>query len=609
MPEQALFQVACVVVLGVGAQWLAARIGLPSILLLLTFGFIAGPVTGLLQFNPQFDEVLFPFVSLAVALILYEGGLTLKLAELRGAGRVVTYLCSIGALLTWAVSTAAAYLIFDELSLGVAALLGAILVVTGPTVIGPLLHHIRPTGPVGPILKWEGIAVDPLGATLAVLVFEVIASGRSPDVAAAHVALSLLRTIMIGGGLGVAAAYLLALLLQRYWIPDFLQNSVSLMFVIAAFAGANALQDESGLLTVTVMGFVLANQKLADVRHIVEFKENLRVLLISALFILLAARLDPANLKQVGVGGAVFVALLIFIGRPLAVWVATVRSGLAQRERHFLAWMAPRGIVAAAVSSLFALRLEDAGHSGAHLLVPIVFLVIIGTVGIYGLTAPLVARRLGVAVPNPQGVILVGAPAWTRALAVVLRDKGFPVLLVDNNRYHAAAARMEGLPTYSGSILADYAIDEINLGGIGRLLAVTPNDWVNALAVQRFTRILGSAHCYQLPPRADPQDKPATYKHLHGRWLFGEGVTYSELARRFGEGHTIKATRLSESFDYAAFTSRYGPTAVPMFVITESGRLSVITAGQPLLPVAGQTLISLVKDQPAPAAPPPADDA
>jgi len=408
--------------------------------------------------------------------------------------------------------------------------------------------------------------------------------------------LAVVNTVVLGGGLGLIAAGLLTLLIYRYWIPDFLQSAVSLMLVVAVFTGANLLQPESGLLAVTVMGITLANQRLADVKHIVEFKENLRVLLISALFILLAARLRPGDLGGIGAGGLLFVALLVVVGRPLAAFASTFKSRLSRNERLVLAWMAPRGIVAAAVASVFEPRLEQVGYRDAHLLVPITFLVIIGTVAIYGLTSPLVARRLGVADANPQGVLLVGAHGWVRALASVLQTKGFRVLLVDSNRAHVAAARMAGLPTYAGSILAEYAIAEMSLGGLGRILAVTPNDWVNTLAVQRFRSVFGRAECYQLPPQDESRGKQRLHKHLHGRWLFAEGVTDVVLEQRFAAGATIKATPLSAEFDYAAFQSLYGESAVPMLVITEGGRLNVIAADQTPKPLPGQTVISLVQE-------------
>jgi len=593
--ERTLMQLAAVVVLGISAQWLAWRIRLPSILLLLFLGFLSGPVTGLIEPDVLFGELLFPLVSISVALILYEGGLTLRLRDLPAIGGVVRNLVTVGALLTWGMAALAAHWVLG-LRPGVAVLLGAILVVTGPTVIGPMLRHIRPTGPVNPALMWEGIVIDPIGALLAVLVFEVLLAGGL-QAAWGHVLRAVFKTVLVGGGLGVLAALLLAGLLHRRWIPDFLQNAVSLMLVVGSFAAANAIQSESGLLGVTVMGIALANQKWTDVQDIAEFKENLRVLLISCLFILLSARLRLEDLIQVGWGGAVFIAVLVVVARPVAVAVCTFGSRLKLRERVFLAWMAPRGIVAAAVSSLFALRLEETAlvaTGEARLLVSATFCAIVGTVAVYGLTAPWVARRLGVAVPDPQGVLFVGAPAWTRAVAELLYKRGFPVLLVDTNRENTAAARMAGLPVYTGSVLAEHALDALNLGGLGRLLAVTPNEWVNVLAVQRFERVFGRGDCYQLPSHREARHNRESHRHLGGRPLFAKDVTYASLVQSFATGSLVKATKLSAEFNYEAFQTRYGEDAVLLFVITASGKLQVVTAQARATPAPGQTVVALV---------------
>ncbi len=595
MSESALTALAGIVLLGVGAQWLAARLGLPSILLLLVVGFFAGPVTGFLHPDELFEELLFPLVSLSVALILYEGGLTLKLSDLPRVGGVVRNLVSFGAIATWLIAAVAARLIFG-LDVRLAVLLGAILVVTGPTVIGPLLRHIRPQGNVGSVLMWEGIVIDPIGAVLAVLVFEVIGHGEAAFDSAQLVVLAIAKTLVFGGGLGILGGVVLAQLIKRYLIPDFLQNAVSFMFVLGAFLGANLLQHEAGLLAVTVMGIYLANQKQADVRHIVEFKENLRVLLISSLFVILAARLQPAALTNVMWRGLLFVAVLVLIARPLSVWISTIGSKFTRAERLFIMWLAPRGIVAAAIASLFALRLEHAGYADAGQLVPITFIVIIGTVAIYGLTSPLVARCLGVASVNPQGVLFVGAQPWVRAAAAMLKDKGFRVLLVDTNRQNVTAARMANLDTYSGSVLAEYAIEEMRLGGIGRLLAVTQNDWVNALASQRFTPVLGRQNCYQIRPYEDKQGKESEHKHLHGRWLFGENVSTLDLARRHAVGAVVKATPLTEEFDFAAYRSMHGDRAIPLFAITENKKLIVLSEDDETTLAPGHTVISLVTE-------------
>lgn len=591
MADSLIFELTGIIVLGLLAQWIAWRISLPAILLLLLFGVIAGPISGWLHPDAVFGGLLEPIVSLSVALILYEGGLTLKLTELPKVGRSVLSLVTVGAAITWAITAMAAiWLLQVQLSTGI--LIGALLIVTGPTVVTPLLRHIRPTGVVGPLLRWEGIIIDPIGALATVLVFEAIVAHQGTSVA---VPVAVLKTIFIGGGLGLLAAGVLALSLRRFWIPDFLQNPISLMLVVGVFTASNALQHESGLFAVTVMGFAVANQKWVNVEHIIEFKETLGVLLISFLFVVLAARLDLDGLAALAWQGSLFVLVLILVARPLCVLVATFGASLTLRQKCFLSWMAPRGIVAAAIASVFALRLEAAGHADAQVLVSTTFMAIIGTVAVYGLTSPFVARKLGVAESDPQGILFVGAQSWVRAIALAIQREGFAVQLVDTNWDDVQTARMAGLPTYAGSILAEHTEDAVELGGIGRLVAVTPNDWVNVLAVQRLGRTFGKAGCFQIPPRQTEKQRQG-HRHLHGRWLFGEGISHAKLDRKMALGYTVKVNRLSEKFDYDAFRARYGEAAVALFVISEQRRLNVLTSEEPYAPKVGDTLISLVKE-------------
>ncbi len=587
-----MLTLAAIVVLGIAGQWLAWRLRLPSILMLLLFGFIAGPLTGVLDPDHLLGDLLFPVVSLAVALVLFEGGLSLKFSELRGMGSALRNLLTVGALVTWGLSTAAAHWL-GGLSLQLATLLGAILVVTGPTVIGPLLRHVRPSGRVGPLLKWEGIVIDPIGAVMAVLVFEVIQASQIGE-AATLVAWSLAKTIVAGGLAGLVGAGLLVWLIRRYWVPDYLQSSTALMLALASFAISNEIQHESGLLAVTVMGVALANQRSVTIYHIVEFKENLRVLLIASLFIVLAARLQIADLAQIGLGSLAFLAALIVIVRPVSVALSTLGSKLRRPERIFLAWMAPRGIVAAAVASIFALRLTEAGFEEARLLVPFTFVVVIGTVAIYGLTAAPLARWLGVSQGNPQGVLIAGAHGWARAIARALQDSGIPAVLLDTNPQNVAEARASGLRAYSESVVAEDIRDEIDLSGIGRLLALTSNDEVNSLAALHFAEVFGRAEVYQLVgrqrPRGSQNDVPA---RLRGRRLFESGATYDSLARLFARGASVSAIRLTKELKYAAVRQQLGEAAVPMFVVTEGKRLIIGTVDDPLAPQSGQTLISL----------------
>ena len=431
MSEELLIGLGVIILFGIVAQWLAWRLHLPSILLLLILGIVAGPISGLVNTENIFGNLLFPFVSLSVGIILFEGGLSLKFSEFRNVGKIVRNLISIGALITWAVSTIAAYYLLD-LEFKLSLLFGAILIVTGPTVVLPLLRQIRPKGDLHSIGKWEGIMIDPVGAIIAVLVFEEIVSGGFQQYSTDSI-WSLAKTLIIGLGIGWIGAQTIILFLKRYWIPDYLHNSAAIMMVITTFILSNLLQHESGLLTVTIMGVLLANQEKVSIKHIIEFKENLRVILISTLFIVLAARLNFNDFAQLDWNTFAFLAILILIARPLSVFVSTIGQNLNVREKIFLSWLAPRGIVAASVSSVFAIDLAAKGFQNAERLIPLTFMVIIVTVTIYGLSAVPLSRRLKLSEPNPQGVLIVGAHTWAIQLGVIIKKMGFRVLVVDSN--------------------------------------------------------------------------------------------------------------------------------------------------------------------------------
>jgi NhaP-type Na+/H+ or K+/H+ antiporter len=593
--EKVMVGFSTILVLGIGAQWIASWLRIPSILLLLTFGFIAGPVAGVFDPDALFGDLLFPIVSVSVCLILFEGSLGLCFSDLRKIMGPLRNLLTIGVVVTWVCCAAAAYALL-RLELSTSLLLGAILVVTGPTVVGPMLRHIRPTGVVGPIARWEGIVIDPIGAVLAVLVFEAIESAHAAGVqAAAWDAIEgLAKTVLIGLVVGGISAWVVAELLRRHWIDDHLQSPVTLMIVVAAFTGSNLFVHESGLFTVTLMGVLLANQAPILTKPVREFNENLSVLLISSLFILLAARVQLEDFSALGWRGPAFVAFTILAARPVAVFLSCVGSSLKLSERLFLAWLAPRGIVAAAVASLFALRMGESGRA----LVPATFLVIVGTVVVYGLTTSKLAIRLGLASANPQGLLIAGAHAGVRAIAHAVQSAGFPVLLVDTNRWNINAARLEGLPTCYANILSEHATEQLDLGGIGRFLALTRNDEVNSLASMHFTELFGRAGVYQLLPEREGKGRADTAaEHLRGRFLFGPSVTYRVLDERFAAGWVVKTTRLTGEFTFDDYQDMYGPEALVLFVKTEPGELVIRTAESTTPPRAGQTLIGLVPEK------------
>jgi NhaP-type Na+/H+ or K+/H+ antiporter len=580
------------------AQFVANRFRFPAIVLLLLAGLVVGPISELLVGwkllapSETFEELLLPGVSLSVGIILFEGGMSLRLHELRDHGHVVRNLCTGGVAITWGLGALALWGL-DLLSWQLALLLGALLVVTGPTVIVPLLQQVRPRGPVEPLLRWEGIVVDPIGATLAVLVFEALASG-SIEHGGAGAARALLVTALGGGALGALSGYGLTVALRRHWVPDFLENGVALALALIAFSVSNALQKESGLLTVTVMGIVLANTSPErDVKHIAEFLENLRVVIISALFILLAAWLDPIDIRAaLDWRVFVFLATLLLVIRPLSVLISTFRSRLDTRERVFLAAVAPRGIVAAAVASLFGVNLVEAGFAEGQLLGPLTFMVIIGSVLFCGLAIPL-AYRLGLAQRNPQGFLILGAGPCSREIASALQENEVLVELIDTNRQHVSAARLAGLRAHHANILSEFVLEELDLGGMGRLLAMTANDDVNALAAERFAGLFGRAHVYQLTPRAEgSKRRDATYSH-RVRYAFSEHLTNEEIQRRVDSGDQVKTCHLGEQFGFERWRQTYGDEAVPLFLVRGT-TVEVFAVGKSLEPGAGDLLIGLV---------------
>jgi hypothetical protein len=377
--------------------------------------------------------------------------------------------------------------------------------------------------------------------------------------------------------------------------------------VVLLFALSNQLQAESGLVTVTILGVILANQRFVAIRHVVEFKENLRVLLISTLFIVLASRLkiDMDALRTLGWESLLLVALVIFFVRPVSVFLSTVGSSLTWQERAFLSWIHPRGIVAAAVSSLFALQFERALGADhplaieAHRFVLVTFLVIVGTVTVYGLSLATLTRRLGLSGENPQGILFAGASPAAREIAQALKNEGFSVLLVDTNHRNNSAARMAGLTVAYASIGSGYVREQIDLGGIGRLLAMTPNDEVNTLAAMGFTERFGRAEVYQLAAAEASSERTEKVKaYRHGRTLFERPVTLAQLQMRFDSGATIKITAMSADFTFNDFKSRYGESALVLFVIGENGNLQVATDEKKMIPKAGQKLIALVDPLP-----------
>ncbi len=588
-------QLVLILVLGTLAQWTAWRIRLPSILLLLAAGIIAGPIAGWIQPDQLFGDLIMPLISLSVAVILYEGGLNLKIRELREIGGLFFRLITIGVAVTWAITAAAAHYVLD-FEWPVATLLGAILVVTGPTVVGPIIRYLRLRGKVGALLKWEGIIIDPIGAILAVLVFAAIRSGHD---SIGQPALTLALTVGTGVIAGCVAAALLTIGLKRFWIPDSLYNPVSLMLMAVALTAANYIQDESGLVAVTIMGIVLANQKHVDVHHVVAFKETLTILLISCLFIVLAARVPVSELERLPHYRLIFVAVLILFARPASVLLSTWPSSLTWRERLFMCCMAPRGIVAAAISAVIAIRLADAGFESASHMVPVTFIVVFVTVLLYGLAASPLARGLGLTQANPQGILFIGADPWVRELAKALHDEGCPVCLVDTDWENIGLTRMAGLPCLYGSALVEATHEQIDFAGLGRMLAVTSNNEVNSLACLRYADEFGKQESYQL---TIPEAKKGLHEQIplehRGRILFHFDLTFAQLSEMLRGNFSIKKTKLTKEFGFPEFQAEHGSAAMPLLLVRPDGTVQVWTTDATLDPKPDDLIISIVPSAP-----------
>ena len=609
MNEYLLLGLAGVIVLGIIAQWLSWRFKIPSILLLLIFGFIAGPVTGLLNPEALLGNLLYPFLSLAVGLILFESGLRFNMVDLRAAEPGVRNLISIGVITTFGLTSVAAFYVLG-MDISMSILLGALLVVTGTSVLIPLLRHVRSSGRIGSIAKWEGTMVDPIGAILAILVLETVVFLNVPIVeglevssqgeAVYHAIVGLCLIIFVSLGVSVLSAGLLVLLFKRRLIPEHLKNAVAIMMVVGVFAITEMLRQESGLLATGLLatlflGIIIANQPYAPARRVFLFKEEFRAFLYAIVFILFSANLDLSELRFINQQSLLFLALLMLAIRPLAVLFSSIGAKLNWREYVFLSWLGPKGIIAAALVALFSFRLEEVFPEDSSGIVPIVFLVIIGTVAISGLTATPLAQVLKLAERNPQGNLFIGAQSWVRRMAKVIQEQGYKVMLVDSDPRNIAHAEQAGLDARLTHMLTKEVVDELELGEYGRMLVLTPNEEINTLATMNFHEHFDSSEIYQLPVRnhAEPiQDEES--RHLQGQHLFAEEVTYASLNTRFISGASIKTGKLTEDFSFQDFKVRYGNNAVPLFLIRNSGDLHVFTADDTIEPEAGETLIALI---------------
>ncbi|MEO1015636.1 MAG: sodium:proton antiporter [Pseudomonadota bacterium] len=625
---------ALIGVLGVGAQWIAWRFNLPAIVVMAIAGLVAGPVTGLLWpegYDPAsaaaapmqtlFGDFYRPIIGVAVAVILFEGGLTLNFAEIRGITAGVRRLVFPGAFVAWGLGAAAGHFV-GGLTWDVAILFAGVMVVTGPTVIAPLLRQSKLAARPAALLKWEGIVNDPLGALLAVLAYEVAvldfggAHGGTP----VQIVASLALAAVLDGLFGFLMGRAVAAVFRRGWTPEYLKPPILLVAVLVCFEVANLLQEEGGLVAVTVMGVTLANSKIASINELRHFKENVAVLLVSGVFIILTANLTWGTFAALDARAYLFLAAMLFIVRPASVFLSTIGAGLPWRERALVGWIAPRGIVAVAVTSFFgaalasglAGSLEAASDPGsraalsasldsAQKMIPLAFAMVFATVVLHGFTIGPLAKALGLASTERPGVLISGASLWSAALAQKLQEADVPVLVADASWRRLRPVRQAGAPTYYGELLSEVTEHHLDLNRFGALLAVSGNEAHNALVCTDLAPELGRASIYQINARGkDEDDKRALSYTLQGLTLLHSAAPLDELLRRHFAGWTFQKTRITDAYppeQYAQDLAEGGE----IVAIIRKGAVLIASAEKPIKPATGDLVIAYApKAEPVP---------
>lgn len=582
-----------IVILGIAAQWLAWKTRVPAILPLIIIGLAVGPIAeyflGHKLINPEFDpesghglfpgEGLFHFVELSIGVILFEGGLTLKRSEIKNVGPAILKLISIGSLVTFIGAGLAAYYIID-VSWSIAFLFGGLIIVTGPTVIAPILRNVPLNKNVSAVLKWEGILIDPIGALTAVLVYDFIKSslqGHGGVEFTFEAILAFGQIAAIGFAVGLSFAYVLAKMIENKMIPHYLINVFTLAMVLSAFILSNTLAHDSGLLTVVVMGMTMGNMEIKGLQEILDFKESITVLLISILFILLSANIYVAQLELININMLIVFCIVVFVLRPLGVFLSTHGSDLNMREKLFISWVGPRGIVAAGIASLFGLSLVKKGVPGADIITPLVFLIVLGTVLLNATTARLVASFLGVTMDSSNGILIVGAGQGSRLIGKYLTDNGREVALVDSNQTAIETCKQMGLVGIEGNVFRDEFKEKFELLSMGYLFAMTGNDQVNGVAIDRLQENFGENGSYRFLSSkeltSENIDKP-------GEILFSKTddyINFSEVARDYPTIHEYPIATL-EGFEDTLAGIYSKKESIPLFLKNDAGKLDVITS-------------------------------
>jgi NhaP-type Na+/H+ or K+/H+ antiporter len=580
--ELLIAKIAAVGLAGIGSQWIAWRFRVPGIVLLALAGLIMGPATGFLVPERDFGQLFKPMVAVAVAIILFEGGFTLNFHEIRHTSTAVRRLVTIGAPLAWILNTAAGYYVAG-LPFPAAAILGGVLVVTGPTVIMPLLRQSNLAPRPASLLRWEAIVNDPVGALFAVIAFETLlvaqSGGSLPDLI-----MHALAALLFALGLGIAAGRAVVWTFNGGHVPEYLKAPVLLVVVLGAYVASQEVLEESGLLTVTVLGITLANSNLTDLVEIRRFKETITTLLVAGVFVLLSANIDKSTIQALDWRAAAFVAVMLFIVRPVTIFLATIGSGLTWQERVLTGWIAPRGVVAIAVTGFFAAKLTGLYIDGSREMIGLAFAMVMTTVVLHGFSLGPLAQWLGLAAAKRNGVVIVGGSAWSVGLGLKLKEHGIPVLIVDNNWNELREARAAGLTTHYGEILSETAEFAVDFGSYGTFIAATDNDAYNTLIINDYAFDFGRRNVFQLAPapRKLGTAAEATFT-LGGRPLLASQSALYEFARG-GDDLAFSATRLTSKFDLKQLLASKDARWIPVLAIKPDKSILVAAADTAFAP-------------------------
>ena len=580
---------ALVGVVGVGAQWLAWRFRLPGIVVMLLAGLILGPFTGIFVPSRDIGPLVSPMISLAVAVILFEGGLTLNFKQLAGAGPGVRRLVIVGAPLGWLLSSFALYLIAG-LSWQTSVVFGGVLIVTGPTVIAPLLRAAKLHNRPAQLLQWEAIVNDAVGALVAVtalVVVMVVQQQLSP----AHAVWTVLSGIAFALLVGFGAALLVISAFSRSLVPEYMKVPMLFVLVLAVFAVSNAALHESGLLAVTVMGLVIANADLPSYTEIYRFKEQATTLLLSGVFILLAANVDLATLDLLSWRSALFILAVVLLVRPLTVLVSLIGSPIPMNERVLVALTGPRGVVLLAISGIFAQRLVDEGVADGAVLQPLAFMLVLTTVVLHGFTLKPLARKLGLTSSETPGMIIVGGSTFTTGLAKALENAGVNVLITDPNHSQLRSAREAGVPIFYGDILSEAADNGVEFISYATIFAASDNDAYNTLVATDLAPEFGRDAIWQIARVREDQARHALPNQLGGQSVTG-GRTLAQYLDLLADGWIFRATRLTEEYTLENWqAAREG--AIPLAVV-QDGNVRFLRRDEELSGRPGMRIISIM---------------